>query len=72
LTPLPTATVAPDLGLFNVLEPSAQSMMVMMLCLIFLSATGLGTLGLVTAVLYFRSQSQQRTDGRGYLDQRRF
>ena len=46
----------------------SQNMMVMMLCLIFLSATGLGTLGLVTTILYFRSQSQRRTDGASYLD----
>lgn len=72
LTPLPTVTSTPDMGLLNVLTPSAQNMMVMMLCLIFLSATGLGTLGLVTTILYFRSQAQHRTDGRSFTDRRRF
>ena len=33
--------------------------MVMMLCLIFLSATGLGTLGLVTTIVFLRSQAQR-------------
>ena len=72
LTPLPTATAAPDLGLLSVVSPTAQNMMIMMLCLIFLSATGLGTLGLVTTILYFRSQSQRGTDGYEYPDRRRF
>ena len=61
LTPLPTATPTPDMGLLSVLTPSAQNMMIMLLCLIFLSATGLGTLGLLTTILYFRSQSQRRS-----------
>ncbi len=42
LTPLPTATAAPDLGLLSVVSPTAQNMMVMMLCLIFLERDGSG------------------------------
>ncbi len=60
MTALPTVTPTPEMGLLNALYPSAQNMMVMMLCLIFMSATALGSLGLVTAVLYYRSQSRRR------------
>ncbi len=60
LTPLPTVTPTPELGLMSFLSPSTQNMVVMMLCLIFLSATGLGSLGLLIAVLYYRSQNQSR------------
>jgi hypothetical protein len=72
LTPLPTATPTPDIGLLGVLTPTAQNMMIMLLCLIFLSATGLGTLGLVTAVLYFRSQAQRRVGADEFSSRRRF
>ena len=72
MTPLPTTTPTPDMGLLSVLTPSAQNMMIMLLCLIFLSATGLGTLGLVTAILYFRSQSQRGAGADEYTRRRRF
>lgn len=58
-TPLPTATAPPNLELVSVLRPSPQNLMVMMLCLIFLSASGLGALGLVTTVIFLRSQAQR-------------
>ena len=59
-TPWPTATAA--LATFDfagLLVPSTQNMMVMLLCLIFLSASGLGVLGLITSVLYMRSQTRR-------------
>ncbi|HXF60920.1 MAG TPA: hypothetical protein VNK95_04845 [Caldilineaceae bacterium] len=55
-TPWPTATPPPAFQLTSLLAPSTQNLMVMLLCLIFLSATGLGALGLVTSVIYMRSQ----------------
>ncbi len=58
-TPLPTATTPANLGLLGALRPTTQNLMVMMLCLIFLSATGLGTLGLVTTIIFLRSQAQR-------------
>ncbi len=48
-----------NLGLLGSLKPTTQNLMVMMLCLIFLSATGLGTLGLVTTIVFLRSQAQR-------------
>jgi hypothetical protein len=72
MTPLPTTTPTPDMGLLSVLTPSAQNMMIMLLCLIFLSATGLGTLGLVTAILYFRSQAQRSVGADEFTPRRRF
>jgi hypothetical protein len=58
-TPWPTATPTPPFTLVNLLAPNSQNLMVMLLCLIFLSATGLGTLGLVTSIVYMRSQSNR-------------
>ena len=58
-TPWPTATPAPTFSFASLLVPSTQNMMVLLLCLIFLSASGLGVLGLITSVLYMRSQARR-------------
>ncbi len=59
-TPWPTATPAANSELAALFMPNTQNLMIMLLCLIFLSATGLGALGLVTSVLYMRSQTRRR------------
>ena len=56
LTAFPTASPTPDLGVLALFRPNAQNMMVMLLCLFFLTFAGLGTLGLVTSIIYMRSQ----------------
>ena len=73
-TPWPTAVPTETFGLSNLLVPSTQNLMVGLLCLIFVSASGLGALGLVTSVLYMRSQSRRdRLPGPGqYYDRRRY
>jgi len=58
-TPWPTAAPTETFGVSNLLVPNTQNLMVGLLCLIFLSASGLGALGLVTSVLYMRSQSRR-------------
>jgi hypothetical protein len=58
-TPWPTAVPTETFGLANLLVPNTQNLMVGLLCLIFLSASGLGALGLVTSVLYMRSQTRR-------------
>jgi hypothetical protein len=58
-TPWPTAVPTEAFALTNLLVPNTQNLMVGLLCLIFLSATGLGALGIVTSVLYMRSQSRR-------------
>jgi hypothetical protein len=65
LTPLPTATPLPQgLQLAASLEPSgqnlAQNLMVMLLCLTFTGAGGIGILGLITSVMFMRARSSQR------------
>lgn len=59
-TPWPTATPAPALAMSGLLSPTAQNLTVMLLCFIFVSASGLGALGLITSVIYIRSQSRRR------------
>ena len=58
-TPWPTAVPTQAFSFSNLLVPNTQNLMVGLLCLIFLSASGLGALGLVTSVLYMRSQSRR-------------
>jgi hypothetical protein len=69
-TPWPTPAATPPadgMQLANLLVPTTQNLMVMLLCLLFLSATGLGVLGLVTSVLYMRSQqARDRLPGPTY------
>jgi hypothetical protein len=58
-TPWPTPVPTESFGLTNLLVPNTQNLMVGLLCLIFISASGLGALGLVTSVLYMRSQTRR-------------
>ena len=61
MTPLPTVTPTPNAyGLVNVLEPTAQNAMVMLLCLTFTGASAIGILGLLTTAMYLRARSSQR------------
>ncbi len=70
-TPWPTTAPTPSFSFASVLAPNTQNLMVMLLCLIFFSASALGILGLITSVLYMRSQS--RRDGLpSPYDRRRF
>jgi hypothetical protein len=72
-TPWPTASPTPSFGLAELLVPNTQNMMVMLLCLIFMSASGLGALGLITSVLYMRAQSRRnQLPGPGPYDRRRY
>jgi hypothetical protein len=58
VTPWPTAT-PPATMLAGMLTPTAQNLAVMLLCFIFLSASVLGGLGLITSVLWMRSRAQR-------------
>jgi hypothetical protein len=63
LTPLPVAT--PTLTGFNLASfvvPTTQNLTLMLLCLTFFAASGLGILGLISSVLYMRSQRDRRDD----------
>ena len=61
MTPLPTVTPTAGMTqLVNLIEPTSQNLMVMMLCMTFTGATGLGVLGLITSVMFMRSRSSQR------------
>ena len=61
MTPLPTVTATPGLTqLVKMLEPTSQNLMVMLLCMTFTGASGLGILGLITSVMFMRSRSSQR------------
>jgi len=71
LTPWPTATPPTNLLLGNLLAPSAQNLTVLLLCFIFLSATGLGALGLLTSVVYMRSRAQREYDDMRVRSRRR-
>jgi hypothetical protein len=50
--------------LANSLQPSgqnlAQNLMIMLLCLTFAGATGIGIIGLITSVMFMRARSSQR------------
>lgn len=63
-TPLPSATPAPaGMQLASTLDPSqnlTQNLMVMLLCLTFTGASGIGIVGLITSVMFMRSRSSQR------------
>lgn len=72
-TPWPTPTPPSVFKAESLLAPTSQNLMVMLLCLIFLSASGLGILGLVTSVIYMRSQAaRDRLPGPYYYDRRRY
>jgi hypothetical protein len=42
------------------LAPTTQNLMIMLLCLTFTGASGIGILGLITSVMFMRSRSSQR------------
>ncbi|MCC9075447.1 hypothetical protein FKZ61_004890 [Litorilinea aerophila] len=67
-TPWPTATPLPVQGLNGLLALNTQNLMLLLLCLTFLSASGLGTLGLVTVIIYLRSREQRDRYFDRYLD----
>lgn len=72
-TPWPTPTQPAPFQAGSLLAPTSQNLMVMLLCLIFLSASGLGILGLVTSIIYMRSQTVYRDRLPGpYYDRRRY
>jgi len=62
VTPWPTVVPTPAPLLGALLMPNAQNLTVLMLCFIFISATALGGLGLMTVVLYLRSRNQREED----------
>lgn len=62
VTPWPTATPPSTFQLVGLFAPTAQNLTVMLLCFIFLSATGLGFLGLLTSIVYMRSRAQREID----------
>lgn len=62
VTPWPTVAPTPAPLLNALLMPNAQNLTVLMLCFIFISATALGGLGLMTVVLYLRSRNQREED----------
>jgi hypothetical protein len=64
-TPLPTATPLPaGVQLASSLQPSGQNLtqnlMIMLLCLTFTGATGIGIIGLITSVMFMRARTSQR------------
>jgi hypothetical protein len=66
LTPLPVATSTPStFSLANFAIPTTQNLTLMLLCLTFFAASGLGILGLLSSVLYMRSQRDPREDDDG-------
>jgi len=72
-TPWPTAVPTETFALASLLVPNTQNLMVGLLCLIFLSASALGALGIVTSVLYMRSQSRRdRLPGPTTYERRRY
>ncbi|MFZ1771092.1 MAG: hypothetical protein WAU00_17930, partial [Caldilinea sp.] len=61
MTPLPTVTpTPPTFQLVSALAPTSQNLMIMLLCLTFTGASGIGILGLITSVMFMRSRSSQR------------
>lgn len=62
VTPWPTVAPTPMPMLATLFAPTAQNLTVLMLCFIFLSATTLGGLGLMSVVLYLRSRNQREDD----------
>ena len=63
LTPLPPATATPaGLALAKFMTPTTQNLTLMLLCFTFFTASGLGILGLITSVVYMRSQGARRRE----------
>jgi hypothetical protein len=72
MTALPTVTPTPNgLMLANSLQPNAQNLMAMLLCLTFTGASAIGILGLITSIMYMRSRTSQREFYDRYSDRRR-
>ena len=73
MTPLPTVTPTAGMAqLVNLVEPTSQNLMVMLLCMTFTGATGLGILGLITSVMFMRSRSSQREFYDRHSNRRRY
>lgn len=73
LTPLPTVTPTAGLAQWvNLVEPTSQNLLVMLLCMTFTGATGLGILGLITSVMFMRSRSSQREFYDRHSNRRRY
>lgn len=61
LTPLPTVTPTPPVfQLVNAFTPTAQNVMILLLCFTFAGASGIGLLGLITSVMFMRARAAQR------------
>lgn len=61
LTPLPTVTPTPPaFQLVNAMAPTTQNLMILLLCLTFTGASGIGILGLITSVMFMRARAAQR------------
>uniref|UniRef100_A0A7C1FVN6 Fibronectin type-III domain-containing protein n=1 Tax=Caldilinea aerophila TaxID=133453 RepID=A0A7C1FVN6_9CHLR len=61
LTPLPTVTPTPSaFQLVNAVAPTTQNLMILLLCLTFAGASGIGILGLITSVMFMRARAAQR------------
>jgi hypothetical protein len=57
ISPWPTATATPEgLTLAAIMQPTTQNLTLMLLCLTFFTASGLGILGLLTSIVYMRSR----------------
>lgn len=57
ISPWPTATATREgLTLAAIMQPTTQNLTLMLLCLTFFTASGLGILGLLTSVVYMRSR----------------
>ncbi|MBP8291668.1 MAG: hypothetical protein KAX65_02775 [Caldilineaceae bacterium] len=73
MTPLPTVTPTAGFAqLVNLVEPTSQNLMVMLLCMTFTGATGLGVLGLITSIMFMRSRSSQREFYDRHSNRRRY
>lgn len=61
LTPLPTVTPTPPaFQLVSAVAPTAQNLLILLLCLTFTGASGIGILGLITSVMFMRARAAQR------------
>lgn len=66
LTPLPAATpTLTGFNLANLAIPTTENLTLMLLCFTFFAASGLGILGLISSVIYMRSQRDQAEDDDG-------
>ncbi|MFN8441074.1 MAG: hypothetical protein U0175_09905 [Caldilineaceae bacterium] len=61
LTPLPTSVPTVAAQVNDVLVASPQNIMIGMLAVVFIGASGIGVLGMLSGVLYLRSRSRRRS-----------